>query len=354
MRILLAALGVVLLSYQAGLIEHAFDRLWRPENQTSLGFRLGAPWPTLVAVVEGTGLASGDRLMAVAGEPFEGTAQLDRAMATRFPGDQMTVTVSRGGESREVRWRLGRSEAGEVLWTRWLFVGVAAVAMPLLCLVIGVWTAWMRPRDGVAWLLLGMMASFAHALDLGEYASSSMGMRVLHSFLALAWPVGMASFAWFFPVTLPLERRMPWLKYLVFGPVLGVAAAVGTMPYLEHAGSMGRAGILDGLYVLLGLRLPVQMAIVSLFFFLLGWKAGVVKDPDQRRRIRTILHGSGLALSPLLIALLARIFVGVESELGLAIAIVMMAGFPLTLGYVVLVQRAFGVGVVIRQGCNMR
>ena len=102
------------------------------------------------------------------------------------------------------------------------------------------------------------------------------------------------------------------------------------------------------MYVLLGLRLPVQMAIVSLFFFLLGWKAGVVKDPDQRRRIRTILHGSGLALSPLLIALLARIFVGVESELGLAIAIVMMAGFPLTLGYVVLVQRAFGVGVVIR------
>jgi len=350
MRILLAILGVVLFGYQAGVIEHAFDQLWRPENQTSLGFRVGAPWPTLVAVNEATGLVRGDVLTALAGEPFDGTAQLDRAMATRFPGDQMTVAVKRGGKVREVSWRLVKSEAGQVVWTRWVFVGVAVVAMPLLCLVIGIWTVWMRPRDGVAWLLMGMMASFAHALDSGEYTGGSIGMRVVHSFLALAWPLGMASFAWFFPVTLPLERRMPWLKYLFFGPVLGVVAALATMPYLQNAGSMGRAEMIDGLYGLLRLRLPVQMAIVSLFFFVLGWKAGVVKDPDQHRRIRTILQGSGLALTPLLIALLARIVFGIESELGLAVGIVMMAGFPLTLAYVVLVQRAFGVGVVIRQG----
>ena len=39
-------------------------------------------------------------MTAVAGGPFDGTAQLDRAMATRFPGDQMTVKVRRGGEVR--------------------------------------------------------------------------------------------------------------------------------------------------------------------------------------------------------------------------------------------------------------
>ncbi len=103
---LLAIVRVVLFGYQAGVIEHAFDQLWRPENQTSLGFRVGAPWPTLVAVDEKTGLIRGDRLTAVAGEVFDGKAQLDRAMATRFPGDQMTVTVTRDGEARDVSWRL--------------------------------------------------------------------------------------------------------------------------------------------------------------------------------------------------------------------------------------------------------
>ena len=96
--------------------------------------------------------------------------------------------------------------------------------------------------------------------------------------------------------------------------------------------------------------MPVQMITVSVFFFLLGWKSGVVKDVDQRLRIRTILQGSALSFTPLLLVLLAQIFFRAESELGLAIAIVMMAGFPLTLAYVVLVQRAFGVSVVIRQG----
>ncbi len=350
MRILLAVLGVVLFGYQAAVMQHVFDQLWRPENQTSLGFRVGAPWPTVVAVEEGTGLVAGDRLTVVGGEPFAGTAQLDRAMATRFPGDQMTVTVSRGGESREVSWRLARTEPGEVSWTRWVYVGVVAGAMPLLCLVVGFWTVWMRPRDGGAWLLLGMMASFAHALDLGEYTSSSMAMRVVHSFLALAWPLGMASFAWFFPVTLPLERRAPWLKSVFFGPMLVLVGALATIPYLGYAESMGRSAILDWLFGMLRLRMPVQMATVSLFFFVLGWKAGVVKDPDQRRRIRTILQGCGAALAPLLVVLLAQILFRVQSELGLAIGIVMMAGFPMTLAYVVLVQRAFGVGVVIRQG----
>ena len=148
----------------------------------------------------------------------------------------------------------------------------------------------------------------------------------------------MASLAWFFPVTLPVERRWPWLKYLFFGPMVGMVTAMATIPYLSYADSMGKAGILDWLVT------------VGLFFFLLRWRAGAVKDPDQRRRIRTILQGSSLALTPLLLVLLAQLFLSVESELGLAMGIVMIAGLPFTLGCVVLVQRAFGVGVVIRQG----
>ena len=144
---------------------------------------MGAPWPSAVDVDKATGLVAGARLTAVAGEPFDGTAQLDRAIATRFPGDQMTVTVSRGGEVRAVSWRLASGEAGQVGWMRWVFPGGRGCGEAVVV------------RDAVAWPLLGMMASFAHGLDLRQYTSGSIGKRVLRYFLALAWPTGMASFA---------------------------------------------------------------------------------------------------------------------------------------------------------------
>ena len=127
----------------------------------------------------------------------------------------------------------------------------------------------------------------------------------------------MASLAWFFPVTLPVERRWPWLKYLFFGPMVGMVTAMATIPYLSYADSMGKARILDWLLGLQRVRMPVQMVTVGLFFFLLGW----------RRRIWMILQGSSLALTPLLLVLLAQLFFSVESELGLAMGIVTMAGW---------------------------
>ena len=89
-------------------------------------------------------------------------------------------------------------------------------------------------RDAVAWLLLGMMASFAHGLDLGQYTSGSIGKRVL-----LAWPTGMASFAWFFPVTLPVERRWP-------GPAVPVFRAEGWNGDGDGDNSLSQLCGLDG------------------------------------------------------------------------------------------------------------
>ena len=96
-----------------------------------------------------------------------------------------------------------------------------------------------------------------------------------------------------------------------------MVTAMATIPYLSYADSMGKARILDWLLGLQRVRMPVQMVTVNLFFFLLGW----------RRRIWMILQGSSLALTPLLLVLLAQLFFSVESELGLAMGIVILAGW---------------------------
>ncbi len=47
--------------------------------------------------------------------------------------------------------------------------------LPAVSLLLGFWVAFRRPRDPMAWLLLGLMISFPH---------------VLQSFVVQGWPPG--------------------------------------------------------------------------------------------------------------------------------------------------------------------
>lgn len=354
MRALLAAITLVLLGFHALEIRQAVSRLWRPDTEAVLDFRVGAPWPSVRAVGSApaaAGMRQGDRVVAIAGQAFDGRAQLDRALAARFPGDELAVTVkSPGGTEREVRWRLRGAEARTVDWTRWLFVGVTEIGIPLLCLLVGVWTVALRPHERAAWLLLLMMASFSFAFGGAEWPEVPLPALMLRQGLALAWPLGMALFAWYFPSPPPMDAESPWMKYLLLLPGAGLIVLFLLLQAWTYSDSLRSAAGIDRLLGFTGWRLPVEIGTVSLFFAVLGWKTSLFRTGDQRRRIRTILVGSAVAMTPTLLVLLGRIFFGWENELALSASLLMTVGFPLTLGYVVVVQRAFGVGVVVRQG----
>ncbi len=354
MRILLGAIALFLLSFQVVENRYVFERLWRPETEAAPGFRLGAPWPTVVEIapeVAAAGLARGDRLIEVAGQAFDGWGQLDRALATRFPGDQLSVRVRKaGGEEKYVSWRLAAVDVGPTPWTRWLYAGVTAVSIPLLCLFLGVWTVALRPRDGLAWLLLFLMASFSFAFRPAEWPGAPLGFQLIRQFFSVCWPLAMALFGWYFPAPPPFDRRHPWIKLLLLAPIAIVIATYLLLRLWTATDSLAWAGWIDVALPVARFGLPIQMATVGIFFAMLGWKTHLFRGTDQWRRIQTILVGSALAMTPTLLLLLARMGWGFENEAALAGAILMTAGFPLTLAYVVIVQRAFGVGVVIRQG----
>jgi len=93
---------------------------------------------------------------------------------------------------------------------------------------------------------------------------------------------------------------------------------------------------------------------VSMFFFFMGWKSGVASGADARRRLTLLLWGGCVALLPLLVLIVAERFFGRPVD-ALPAAVIFgclmfVAVFPLTLAYVILVDRAMDVRVAVRQG----
>ncbi|MFN0106457.1 MAG: SpoIIE family protein phosphatase [Bryobacteraceae bacterium] len=357
-------LMVILGGYQAVATGMFVERLRWPENVVETGFGLGAPWPGVSAVTPRAaeaGLAAGDRLLAVQGEAFHGRATLDRALEKLFPGDRIRLTVqSKAGGVREVSWQLEAVNGGRAAIGKILFQSLVSIGMPLLCLITGFWVALARPRDPQAWLLMGMLASFAHSVVYPGAFSSNLGaagkfLHVLHTLMNAGWAMFMFLFAWVFPRQTPWQVRSRWLPWGVVILLFVCMAAATARDSLATWGDPAVWGVpIDALGGWMGTVRVVQMLAIGGFFALLSYKRVSLDDADSKRRLHTILLGASLALTPLLLVLLWAMFQGKRpdaiGEIFIVPAVLAMCIFPVTLGYVIVVHRAFGLGVVLRQG----
>jgi sigma-B regulation protein RsbU (phosphoserine phosphatase) len=96
------------------------------------------------------------------------------------------------------------------------------------------------------------------------------------------------------------------------------------------------------------------MATVSSFFMIVGWKMGVATSGDARRRLNLLSWGACVALLPALALIVATSSLGRPLEAlpvwAIVSGLIFMPVFPLTLAYVILVDRAMDVRVAVRQG----
>ena len=71
---------------------------------------------------------------------------------------------------------------------------VIQMLLPAVSLLLGFWVVFRRPRDPMAWLLLGVMMSFPH---------------ILQSFVVQGWPPGWREAAVFYETVLncPISYR---------------------------------------------------------------------------------------------------------------------------------------------------
>ncbi len=360
---LLVALFAITLLYQVRYLPDVVrsDRIQSPFFFVDSGSnRIALATPEARAY----GIHTGDRLLAVNGVPFTGSRVLGRARAERKPGVPMEVTIApkngQDGDQRTIA--LPVTAARQNVWDS-LSSFVIHVLLPAVSLLLGFWVAFRRPRDPMAWLLLGLMLSFPHVLQSFVVHGWPPGWREAGVFyetvLSALFPIIIFLFGRFFPEPFPRGtgydrawRAIQWLCALPFAVLAlsGVVLEVGSLS--DYRSVAGIGAVLDRFEPVAQI---LAYILVGSFFAAMGIKQGLSKSPDAKRRLRFLYWGATAAFVP---ALLPTMYAGLlgknASEMFpswfIGVLVLPLLLFPLTLTYVIVVQKAMGVGVAIRQG----
>jgi len=307
------------------------------------------------------GLHKGDILVAINGRPYTGRMIYLEETQNAVPGGTLVVTVrSPGANSRDRTVRLPVKASQSWLNEKMILISVT-VLMPAFCIVLGFWVVLVRPGDLLAWLLLGLLLSFCELLS-GDVGAEGWGPALIKlttgyaGLLQLSWPMFMFLFGFYFPEPMPVFRRSgtwwKWLPWVVIVPyaIVVLVALVGTIGDLTSYSSV--RWLSQILRPLVGVIRVYMFVLVSGFFFFIFSKSYRDIAPDSRRRQRLLSWGATVAFTPALLLALTAWLSG-RSEFPdwlTSIVIVLFALFPLTLAYVIVVQRAMDIRVVLRQG----
>jgi sigma-B regulation protein RsbU (phosphoserine phosphatase) len=356
--VLLACLFATVIFFQVGSTRAVLHGV-----PVDIPFFIPAPGATLQYVdskATAAGLHKGDILLAINGRPYTGTAVLWEELDEAVPGSTLAVTVrspAANPQEHTVRIPVARNNH----WIRVRTFVISWVVICAFCIALGFWVVLIRPPDPSAWLLLGLLLSFTQAPFLPPPVES-WGPGILRlavgyqAALGAAWPIFMFLFGFFFPEPLPFFRRpgvwRKWVPRIVIAPyavyVLGaVVISVGQLTNYSSGETIYRA-----LYHIQGAIYLYTFCLVGSFFGLILAKSAIAISPDAKRRLRLLCWGATIALSPTLLVSAAA---GLKGSFDFPEWLILISGvmfllFPLTLAYVVVVQRAMDVRVVFRQG----
>ena len=328
-----------------------------------LPFQVNADLLTLTTV-EGeaiaAGLHPGDRLVELNGQPFRGRGQLfelhpDGGHKLRS-GDMLDVVVRRAdGSLRHTQIRTVANGAPPIsAGGRWTAILLSAV-LPLICLLIGYWVVIARIHDPNAWLLLLLFSVPSSLLSLPFWWSGPWAIALSFWYWLvqlLAAPV-LLLFGIYFPERWRVDQQRPWLKWLLLAPLAaaGVLAVVTggirtfAAPELGHwSAHTGR--VLDFSFG------PLSLLCLLAYGVAMADKLHSATSADARRRMHVLAAGSAVGLGALLVLILLDSF-GVRLDQHLALSVIgalLFFAAPFSFAYVVLVQRALDVRILIRMG----
>ncbi len=307
------------------------------------------------------GLHKGDILVAINGRPYSGTAVFWEELDKAVPGSTLAVTVRSPGANLQAHTVLIPIARSHSLITVKIIAVAMGVLMPAFCIALGFWVVLVRPNDLSAWLLLGLMLSSTQmATAVPLFLSWGLGVfKLAYSYnqaLKTAWPIFMFLFGVYFPEPLPYFARpgtwRKWLPWIVIAPFALFGLALTAVTVAEVTDYSAGASLYRVIGPLTGVFAVYVFVLVSGFFSFIFAKSSMSISPDAKRRLRLLYWGTTIALTPaLLLAFAEWTLRPIEIPDWLtALVVLMFFLFPLTLAYVVVVQRAMDVRVVVRQG----
>jgi len=351
------------------LAEHV-NRAWlllsRTINQSS---SIRFPFETqkgkiIYATPEATeaGILPGDTLTAINGKVFDDGMVIFEELDKFKVGDQINYTIERKNENGETVKRdfavtgFPMNQTFRQILPDFLMTFIFMMMLPVISYLLGFYVVFMRPRDPLAWILLFLL------IGIGSIAMEGSRVGTLAKFFQAtameSLGIWLLLFGLYFPERLSFDRRFPFAKWILLVPLTINATA----NLFEQLGRLFAwrwlwKSIDDVTVPFDKLFTALSMLSFVLFFAMLATKSRTLENKDSRRRLRILYVGTSASLLPALIIVIYRLVSGKDGgffELVPAwfaiLALLSILLFPLTMAYVIVVQRAMDVSVVVRQG----
>ncbi len=179
------------------------------------------------AVATHAGIAKGDTVLAINRLPFTGTALWQRIRWYARPGDTVTLLVRKQNgntltatiplEGYPKGWSVEDPPVRTTLPDHTLVL-IAVIVVPLFCLALGVWVVLARPFDPNAWFIL-ILLTYPQSFNPGAlrwWIPAWLGLRLYwHLATWFLTPPALFLLGLLFPERSRLDKRLPWLKWLV-------------------------------------------------------------------------------------------------------------------------------------------
>jgi phosphoserine phosphatase RsbU/P len=307
------------------------------------------------------GLTGTDRIVAVDGRAVLGVAPLTAAIRAHRAGDSIQVTVKRKGEDKSITVRLA---GGTISASSWALIIFLSYLTPWFSIVLGFTVLFLRPSDPLAWLLMLLMLSFSQFAGGNSFVETLLGwngwMRPAAMFysvlLSATWALWMMLFGQYFP-----NREASGIWHRIFRWAIGLPLLIiSLVTAVLNVAAMDDAAAMSALQVPLmhaGVALIVLMMVaIGSFFVNISFKRKFAKAADEKRRLKLLYFGVTASMTPLFLLVIASLalhrqnFGGSGSDWYIIPALLALFLFPLTLAYVIVVEKAMDLKVAIRQG----
>ena len=304
---------------------------------------------------EQAGLRAGDRIIGVNGKPLITSTPYDEAYAVGRPGAPVELTVARPGEPEPLTLHgvfRARTPTQTTEGLAKSFAQQVIDSFPVLFLLVGFTVLFLRLDDGYAWLLALMFSSFVAGPGIVNPLAMAPWARPFALAHRAFWSSMLFSFFYIFfavfPVRSPLDRKLPWLKWVALA-----LCAITAWPGL----STGNGGVPDFVTQSVGSRAShlglavLRYGLLTLGLLSLAQNAFASNVPQgARRKSKVLLWGTVAGILPIILERLAQEFGGYQATYWVDTCVVLVLFlYPLSFAYAIVKHRVLEIPVLLRR-----
>jgi len=344
-----------------------YDQRYSPHHFVEIGFNVARdtyfnPRTSSIPVynvapdspAEKAGLRAGDEIIGLNGHPVTSYRYFDKVWTRSLPGDSVDISVRRAQEAAPVtlhavfratdtdapREGTARASAQQLL-----------SAYPLFFVVVGFAVLFLRLDNFYSWLLALLFCGFVTVPSFSLPAAFPDSFRAFLFVYRATFGVMIAAlfyvFFALFPEASPLERRVPWLKWVALS--VGISQIIPSLPTSEPhlpeivarllgepAAGFLRKGFVYGF---------LALGIVSLVWTRFSRET----SPEARRKTRVLLWGTLLGVVPIALERGFVDFSGYRPPFWINIVLtVLLLLYPLAFAYAIVKHRVLEIPALLR------